>query len=79
MATITAKAQPATSGAFLALAFSKPFSTLAVTLGIHWQALKLWIKGAKYHSKPKQSPVRTTIAKQENAAPEAAPRLERTA
>lgn len=79
MATICTKAQPATAAAFLELAFSQPFSTLAVTLGIHWQALKLWIKGAKYHSKPKQSPVRTTIAKQHNAIPETAPRLERTA
>ncbi|NQY96176.1 MAG: DUF1365 domain-containing protein [Henriciella sp.] len=79
MATIAAKAQPATAASFTKLALTKPLSTLAVTLGIHWQALKLWIKGAKYHSKPKQSAVRTTIARQKNAAPEAAPRLERTA
>ena len=79
LATICTQAQKATSAAFVRLAFSKPFSTLAVTLGIHWQALKLWIKGAKYHSKPKQSPVRTTIAKQKDAVCETAPRLERTA
>ena len=79
MATITAKAQPATSTNFLAIALTKPFSTIAVTFGIHWQALKLWLKGAKFHSKPKQSPVRTTIAKPTKTVPETAPRLERTA
>ena len=79
MATITAKAHSATAASFTKLALTKPLSSLAVTIGIHWQALKLWLKGAKYHSKPKQSAVRTTIARQKNTAPEAAPRLERTA
>lgn len=79
VATIGAKACPATASQLLTLAVTKPLSSLAVTLGIHWQALKLWLKGAKYHSKPKQSSVRTTIATQEKAAPETAPRLEKTA
>lgn len=87
MATIAAKAKPATSGNFLSLAVTKPLSSLAVSIGIHWQALKLWLKGAKYHSKPKQSSVRTTIATQKPTVPESvqknvaatAPRLERTA
>ncbi len=79
MATISAKPHPASLGSFLKLAFSKPFSSIAVSTAIHWQALKLWIKGAKYHSKPKQSPVRTTIATSKNAATETAPCLEKTA
>jgi hypothetical protein len=29
-----------------------PFMTLKIIAAIHWQALKLWIKGAKYISKP---------------------------
>lgn len=73
VATISAKAIPATSAGFVSLAVRKPLSSLGVTAAIHWQALKLWIKGAKYHSKPKQSSVRTTIAKPRSAAPETAP------
>ncbi len=79
MATIKAKAYPATAGAFAKLAVTKPVSSLAVSLAIHWQALKLWLKGAKYHSKPKQSSVRTTTARPINAAPETARKLESTA
>ena len=73
VATISAKSSPATSATFIGLALTKPLSTLGVTLAIHWQALKLWLKGAKYHSKPKQSPVRTTIATSRSAAPKTAP------
>ncbi len=29
-----------------------PLMTIKVIVGIHWEALKLWIKGAKYISKP---------------------------
>nr|WP_197501440.1 DUF1365 domain-containing protein [Hyphomonas sp. Mor2] len=79
LATITAKAREATAANFISLAFTKPVSSLAVSFGIHWQALKLWLKGAKYHSKPKQSPVRTTIADPKKTVSETATRLERTA
>ena len=79
MATIKAKARPATAGAFASLALTKPISSLSVSLAIHWQALKLWLKGAKYHSKPKQSSVRTTTARPINAANETARKLESTA
>jgi DUF1365 family protein len=33
--------------------FNYPFLTLGVVLAIHWQALKIWIKGGKYHPIPK--------------------------
>jgi len=79
VATISAKAQPATSAAFAKLAVTKPLSSLGVTFGIHWQALKLWLKGAQYHSKPKQSSVRITIATTRRAEPETAPISETTA
>lgn len=29
-----------------------PFMTLKVTAGIHWQALRLWLKGARFHRSP---------------------------
>lgn len=52
MATLETKSAPATGLAFAATALSMPFSTLGVSLGIHWEALKLWLKGANYHPKP---------------------------
>ncbi|MEM6534094.1 MAG: DUF1365 domain-containing protein [Pseudomonadota bacterium] len=61
MATIQSKARSATTMQFAALAVSKPISSLAVTLAIHWQALKLWIKGAKYHARP--TPPRQTVTR----------------
>ncbi|GAB5454985.1 MAG: DUF1365 domain-containing protein [Henriciella sp.] len=79
VATISAKSVPATNAAFISVALSKPLSTLGVTFAIHWQALKLWLKGAKYHSKPKQSSVRTTVATSRSAAPQTAPIPETTA
>lgn len=37
----------------LAKAFAvHPLLTLKVIVGIHWQALRLWIKGAKFHPRP---------------------------
>ncbi len=32
-----------------------PFLTLKVIIGIHWEALKLWLKGAKFHSRPAEA------------------------
>lgn len=29
-----------------------PLLTLKVVVGIHWQALRLWIKGGKFHQRP---------------------------
>lgn len=29
-----------------------PWMTVKVMLGIHWEALKLWLRGARFHSKP---------------------------
>jgi uncharacterized protein len=34
------------------LALTQPLLTYKVMAGIHWEALKLWIKGAKYHPRP---------------------------
>ena len=79
VATISAKAQPATSAAFAKLAVTKPLASFGVTFGIHWQALKLWLKGARYHSKPNQSSVRTTTATSKNTAPQTTPVRETTA
>ncbi len=68
VATIKTKASPATTPAFAALAITRPIASLAVTLAIHWQALKLWIKGAKYVPKPTPPSRPQTIA-----APDSSP------
>jgi len=41
-----------TDRALLGLFFSVPFLTLRVVGGIHWEALKLWLKGVKLRFKP---------------------------
>jgi len=62
MANIIARRQPATTGTLLATAVTRPFSTLGVTLGIHWQALKIWLRGAKYRSRPHPPEQAATLA-----------------
>jgi len=37
--------RPLTDREIMRAAIALPFSTLKVTLGIHWEALKLWLKG----------------------------------
>lgn len=54
----------ATSGAILSLCLKIPFMTLKVMGGIHLEAIKLWLKGAPFHT-PSQRP-RTV---QRNTAP----------
>lgn len=51
-ASLETQASAATTGSFAKAALFMPMSTLGVTLGIHWEALKLWLKGANYHRKP---------------------------
>lgn len=65
IATLQGQKRPLSSGALLKLALTKPFSSLGVSLAIHWQALILWMKGAKYHSRPKAPEPALSIAKPE--------------
>jgi hypothetical protein len=56
LATLKASAEALTDRA-LARAFLRiPFLTLKVIAGIHWEALKLLLKGARYHHKPAPPP-----------------------
>ncbi len=52
-ATISATAVPATTAAFARLALLSPLSSLGVSFGIHYQALKVWLGGVAYRRKPK--------------------------
>jgi hypothetical protein len=37
-----------------------PILTMGVVLKIHWQAFKLWIKGAKFYKKPQPPEIKTS-------------------
>lgn len=48
-ATFAGDARPLTTASLFSLSVRQPFMTLKVVAGIHWEALKLWRKGAKFH------------------------------
>ncbi|MDZ4775509.1 MAG: DUF1365 domain-containing protein [Alphaproteobacteria bacterium] len=52
LASLVTRQRPLTDRWLAGVLISMPLSTLQVVVGIHWQALKLWLRGAKYHSKP---------------------------
>ncbi len=52
LATIAARRADATGANLARLGLGLPFSSLGVTAAIHWQAFKLWLRGARYHPKP---------------------------
>lgn len=63
LATLVTRGRPLTDRWLVSVLVSMPFSTLQVVLGIHWQALKLWLRGAKYHSKPALPKESITLAR----------------
>ncbi|WP_051541022.1 DUF1365 domain-containing protein [Ahrensia sp. 13_GOM-1096m] len=50
-ATFIGEAKPFTTLALTGQVARLPFMTLKVVAGIHWEALKLWVKGAKYRAR----------------------------
>lgn len=62
MANIVAEQAPAKTATLLQLAVTQPFSSLGVMAAIHWQALKIWMRGAGYHRKPAPPVKSATIA-----------------
>ena len=51
-ATMAGERRPLRDGTILKLAALMPLMTLKVVAAIHWEALKLWLRGAKFHRKP---------------------------
>ena len=49
LTAISGKPRAWSAGALLAAFVRMPFLTLGVVLRIHWQALKLWLKGVPFH------------------------------
>jgi uncharacterized protein len=51
-ATFHGRRQALTTGSVLKLSIAMPLMTLKVVAGIHWEALKLWLKGVLLHTRP---------------------------
>jgi DUF1365 family protein len=51
-ATFSGTAQALTTPALAAALLKFPFMTWKIMAGIHWEALKLWWKGARFHKSP---------------------------
>jgi DUF1365 family protein len=51
-ATFNGDARALTDGNLATCLVRFPFMTLKVVAGIHWQALKLWLKGARFYTSP---------------------------
>lgn len=48
----TARGAPLSDAALFRAIARHPLMTVKVIAGIHWQALRLWLKGARFHAKP---------------------------
>lgn len=51
-ATFSGNAEPLTDARLAAFLLRFPFMTLKIVAGIHWEAMKLWCKGAIFHKSP---------------------------
>jgi len=71
IATLVGDLEPMTNAGLLRAFVRRPFGSLRVLALIHWQALKLKLKGAKY--RPRPTPPEQELSRQEPA--QTAPRL----
>lgn len=78
-ARLALRSRELTDRAIAGLLITMPFSGFGVILGIHWQALKLWLKGARYRKKPAQRDRRNTRAAAIDAVATAPPETRRSA
>jgi DUF1365 family protein len=51
-ATFTGDARPVSSSALASCLLKFPLMTWKIMAGIHWEALKLWLKGARFRKSP---------------------------
>lgn len=51
-ATLRLRRKPITGPVLAAALFRHPWMTASVVVGIYWQALRLWLKGAPFHPHP---------------------------
>lgn len=62
IASMTLRSAALNDRAILKWLVTIPISGLGVMAAIHWQALRLWLKGARLRDKPEQRAKRTTLA-----------------
>jgi uncharacterized protein len=63
VASLVARPLPTESGTLFKNLLNSPFQAHGVTLGIHWHALIVWLKGIKYRTRPQLPETDTTLAK----------------
>lgn len=69
LATLTGRRRPLTDGTLARQLLRFPLLTLKVIAAIHWQALRLWFKGARYHRRPDPPRHAVTLTEQERDGP----------
>jgi uncharacterized protein len=52
VATQTGSRRPFATSTLVRESLRVPFQTLKVLGAIHWQALKIWLRGGRFHRKP---------------------------
>ncbi|MBO6561244.1 MAG: DUF1365 domain-containing protein [Nisaea sp.] len=72
IATHTGRRETLTDGSILKMAALYPLLTLKVVTGIHWEALKLWVKGAVFHERPAEPENAVTVIGKSSAGRHAA-------
>ena len=68
-ARLDAARTPLTDGALLRLLVTHPLLTLKVVAGIHWEALRLWLKGARLHDRPAAPDCPMTVIRADGSTP----------
>lgn len=64
-ASLSARRMELTNRALSKTLVAYPLLTLKVVAGIHWEALKLWLKGIKVHTKPLPPARQVTLGREE--------------
>ncbi len=64
VATWTAHRRTLSNASLLKAWLGSPLLTFWVVTAIHWQALKVWLRGARYHRKPPAPETLVTVAQQ---------------
>jgi DUF1365 family protein len=62
VATLSGTRRPLSDRQLLRVFATYPLATLKVTLGIHWEALRLWLKGIRLHEHPAPPDEPVTLA-----------------
>ena len=62
-ASFTGRRRPLTDRGLLRISFTIPLVTLKTVAGIHWEALKLWLKGIRIRKAPKPPEAKVTLGR----------------